>query len=214
MRRTKRWWSQPDPLQSKRKRRTKSSLKRWSCCLSHVPINPAENRIFFIVRSPGCAMTSAEPVMLHDGHIQWCHCSLAGHRALVDELKHPFLFQVQEIHEGLYALRRMVSDLENKQKTVLGVALPEDSKLCSPTGSELGTTSRTWGKGGEDCRFSSGRSLLHKLKLCGALNSLYFSVGMKKELQTLREEIKTLAGQIQRKLKGEFSLISCGVFFL
>ncbi|CAG00636.1 unnamed protein product, partial [Tetraodon nigroviridis] len=66
---------------------------------------------------------------------------------------------VQEIHEGLNALRRMVSDLENKQKTVLGVALPED--------------------------------------------------GMKRELQVLREEIKTLAGQIQRKLKGEFSHTLC-----
>uniref|UniRef100_H3CXJ6 Syntaxin 4 n=1 Tax=Tetraodon nigroviridis TaxID=99883 RepID=H3CXJ6_TETNG len=63
-----------------------------------------------------------------------------------------FFRKVQEIHEGLNALRRMVSDLENKQKTVLGVALPED--------------------------------------------------GMKRELQVLREEIKTLAGQIQRKLKG------------
>ncbi|XP_023154370.1 syntaxin-4 [Amphiprion ocellaris] len=62
-----------------------------------------------------------------------------------------FFRKVQEIHEGLQSLKRMVSDLENKQKTVLGVALPEES--------------------------------------------------MKKELQTLREEIKTLASQIQRKLK-------------
>uniref|UniRef100_UPI0037E8E12F syntaxin-4-like isoform X1 n=2 Tax=Semicossyphus pulcher TaxID=241346 RepID=UPI0037E8E12F len=62
-----------------------------------------------------------------------------------------FLKKMQEIHEGLNSLKRMVSDLENKQKTVLGVALPEES--------------------------------------------------MKKELQTLREEIKTLATQIQRKLK-------------
>lgn len=62
-----------------------------------------------------------------------------------------FLKKVQEIHEGLHNLKRMVSDLENKQKTVLGVALPEE--------------------------------------------------GMKRELQTLRDEIKTLAGQIQRKLK-------------
>uniref|UniRef100_A0A3P8S1S5 Syntaxin-4 n=1 Tax=Amphiprion percula TaxID=161767 RepID=A0A3P8S1S5_AMPPE len=62
-----------------------------------------------------------------------------------------FFKKVQEIHEGLQSLKRMVSDLENKQKTVLGVALPEES--------------------------------------------------MKKELQTLREEIKTLASQIQRKLK-------------
>ncbi|KAM7381182.1 hypothetical protein PAMA_012160 [Pampus argenteus] len=62
-----------------------------------------------------------------------------------------FFRKAQEIHEGLQNLKRMVSDLENKQKTVLGVALPEDS--------------------------------------------------MKKKLQTLREEIKTLASQIQRKLK-------------
>ncbi|KAK2820721.1 hypothetical protein Q5P01_023680 [Channa striata] len=62
-----------------------------------------------------------------------------------------FFQKVQEIHEGLQKLKKMVSDLENKQKTVLGVALPEES--------------------------------------------------MKKELQTLREEIKTLASQIQRKLK-------------
>ncbi|XP_073345877.1 syntaxin-4 [Pagrus major] len=62
-----------------------------------------------------------------------------------------FFRKVYEIHEGLNNLKRMVSDLENKQKTVLGVALPEES--------------------------------------------------MKKELQTLRDEIKTLAGQIQKKLK-------------
>ncbi|XP_039991638.1 syntaxin-4 [Xiphias gladius] len=62
-----------------------------------------------------------------------------------------FFKKVQEIHEGLQSFKRMVTDLENKQKTVLGVALPEES--------------------------------------------------MKKELQTLREEIKTLASQIQRKLK-------------
>ncbi|XP_037133849.1 syntaxin-4 [Syngnathus acus] len=62
-----------------------------------------------------------------------------------------FLKKVQEIHEGLFSLKRMVCDLENKQKTVLGVALPEE--------------------------------------------------GMKKELQTLRDEIKTLASQVQKKLK-------------
>ncbi|XP_074476458.1 syntaxin-4 [Sebastes fasciatus] len=62
-----------------------------------------------------------------------------------------FFKKVQEIHEGLQSLKRMVSNLENKQKTVLGVALPEES--------------------------------------------------MKKELQTHREEIKTVATQIQRKLK-------------
>ncbi|KAM4524692.1 syntaxin-4 [Odontesthes bonariensis] len=62
-----------------------------------------------------------------------------------------FFKKVQEIHEGMHNLKRMVSDLENKQKTVLGVALPEES--------------------------------------------------MKKELQTLREEIKVLASQIQKKLK-------------
>lgn len=62
-----------------------------------------------------------------------------------------FFKKVQEIHEGLNSLKRMVSNLENKQKALLADALPGDS--------------------------------------------------MKKELQTLREEIKTLAGQIQRKLK-------------
>ncbi|XP_068439844.1 syntaxin-4 [Clinocottus analis] len=62
-----------------------------------------------------------------------------------------FFKKVKEIHEGLQNLKSMVSNLENKQKTVLGVALPEES--------------------------------------------------MKKELQTLRDEIKTLATQIQRKLK-------------
>lgn len=39
--------------------------------------------------------------------------------------------QVKEIHEGLHSLRRMVSELENKQKTVLGVALPEESECFS-----------------------------------------------------------------------------------
>ncbi|XP_034050008.1 syntaxin-4 isoform X1 [Thalassophryne amazonica] len=62
-----------------------------------------------------------------------------------------FFKKVHEIHEGLQSLKKMVSDLENKQKTVLGVALPEES--------------------------------------------------MKKELQTLRDEIKTVASQIHRKLK-------------
>ncbi|XP_005725830.1 syntaxin-4 [Pundamilia nyererei] len=62
-----------------------------------------------------------------------------------------FFRKTQEIHQGLQQLKRMVSDLENKQKTVLGEALPKED--------------------------------------------------MKKELQTLRDEIKTLAGQIQRKLK-------------
>lgn len=68
-----------------------------------------------------------------------------------DKESEAFFKKAQEIHEGLQSLKRMVSDLENKQKTVLGVALPEES--------------------------------------------------MKKELQTLRDEIKTMAGQIQRKLK-------------
>ncbi|KAL3051837.1 hypothetical protein OYC64_001961 [Pagothenia borchgrevinki] len=62
-----------------------------------------------------------------------------------------FFKKVQEIQEGLNRLKRMVSDLEKKQKALLTDALPGDS--------------------------------------------------MKKDLQTLREEIKTLAGQIQRKLK-------------
>ncbi|XP_034426736.1 syntaxin-4 isoform X1 [Hippoglossus hippoglossus] len=62
-----------------------------------------------------------------------------------------FFKKVQEIHEGLQSLRRIVSELENKQKTVLGEALPMES--------------------------------------------------MKKELQTLRDEFKTQASQIQKKLK-------------
>ncbi|KAM4715537.1 syntaxin-4 isoform 1-T1 [Anableps anableps] len=68
-----------------------------------------------------------------------------------DKENDAFFKKVQDIHEVLHTLKRMVAELENKQKTVLGVALPEES--------------------------------------------------MKKELQTLRDEIKTLAGQVQRKLK-------------
>lgn len=44
--------------------------------------------------------------------------------------------QAQEIHEGLQNLKRMVSNLENKQKTVLGVALPEESE-CVHLGPDL-----------------------------------------------------------------------------
>lgn len=62
-----------------------------------------------------------------------------------------FFKKVQVIHVDLTRLREMVSDLEKKQKTVLGVALPEES--------------------------------------------------MKKELQTIREQIKTTAGHIQKNLK-------------
>ncbi|XP_026172131.1 syntaxin-4 isoform X2 [Mastacembelus armatus] len=62
-----------------------------------------------------------------------------------------FFKRVKEIHEGLHSLKKMVSDLENKQKTVLGVPLPEES--------------------------------------------------MKKELQTIREDIKKVATDIQKKLK-------------
>ncbi|CAL1600056.1 unnamed protein product [Knipowitschia caucasica] len=68
-----------------------------------------------------------------------------------DKESEAFFKKAQEIHEGLQSLKRKVYDLENKQKTVLGVPLPEDS--------------------------------------------------MKKELQVLRDEIKTMAGQIQKKLK-------------
>ncbi|XP_048842750.1 syntaxin-4 [Brienomyrus brachyistius] len=67
------------------------------------------------------------------------------------EDKELFFQRVREIQEGLESLKKKVSDLENKQKTVLGVALPED--------------------------------------------------GMKKELQTIRDEIKTTASHIQKKLK-------------
>ncbi|XP_064177535.1 syntaxin-4 isoform X7 [Anguilla rostrata] len=61
------------------------------------------------------------------------------------------LGKVQEILEGMESLKRKVSDLENKQKMVLGVPLPDE--------------------------------------------------GMKKDLQMLRDEIKTIAGQIQKNLK-------------
>uniref|UniRef100_A0A1A8EZ69 Syntaxin 4 n=1 Tax=Nothobranchius korthausae TaxID=1143690 RepID=A0A1A8EZ69_9TELE len=76
----------------------------------------------------------------------------SGTSSLKEEKENDAFFKkVQEIHDGLQSLKKMVSDLESKQKTVLGVALPEES--------------------------------------------------MKKELQTLRDEIKTLASQIQKKLK-------------
>ncbi|KAL4659858.1 syntaxin-4-like isoform X2 [Arapaima gigas] len=42
------------------------------------------------------------------------------------EDKEAFFQRVRDIQEGLKTLRWKVSDLENKQKTVLGVALPED----------------------------------------------------------------------------------------
>ncbi|KAA8581239.1 hypothetical protein FQN60_002820 [Etheostoma spectabile] len=47
------------------------------------------------------------------------------------------LGNVQEIHEGLQSLKKMVSNLENKQRTVLGVALPEESKLVVRSRSEF-----------------------------------------------------------------------------
>ncbi|KAG5262598.1 hypothetical protein AALO_G00276800 [Alosa alosa] len=62
-----------------------------------------------------------------------------------------FFKKVQEVREGLEALKKKVSELETKQKTILGVALPEDS--------------------------------------------------MKKELQLLRDEIKTKAGHIHKNIK-------------
>ncbi|XP_066579345.1 syntaxin-4 isoform X2 [Amia ocellicauda] len=62
-----------------------------------------------------------------------------------------FFQRVREIREGLVNLTSKVNDLEIKQKTVLGVALPEES--------------------------------------------------MKRELQTLRDQIKVTANQIQKKLK-------------
>lgn len=122
------------------------------------------------------------------------------HSTGINLLKFLFLFQVHEIHEGLNTLKRMVSDLENKQKTVLGVALPEDGKSRLPTILDFYSNSRTCLRGGQE---QSTKSFLT------VPNMLLFSVVMKKELQTLREEIKTLAGQIQRKLKSESSLTSC-----
>ncbi|XP_062331208.1 syntaxin-4 [Osmerus eperlanus] len=62
-----------------------------------------------------------------------------------------FFKKVKEIRVGLESLKKTVSDLENKQKTVLSMPQPEE--------------------------------------------------GMKRDLQTLREEIKTLACQIQKRLK-------------
>ncbi|XP_017339522.1 syntaxin-4 [Ictalurus punctatus] len=62
-----------------------------------------------------------------------------------------FFRKVHEIREGLESLKKKVSELENKQKSVLSEALPKES--------------------------------------------------MKKELQTIRDEIKVLATQIQKKLK-------------
>ncbi|XP_056325991.1 syntaxin-4-like [Danio aesculapii] len=75
----------------------------------------------------------------------------SGTSANEEKENEAFFKKVQEIREGLETLKRKVSELENKQKTVLGVALPEDS--------------------------------------------------MKKELQSLREDIKGMASQIQKKLK-------------
>ncbi|XP_023848636.1 syntaxin-4 [Salvelinus sp. IW2-2015] len=73
-----------------------------------------------------------------------------GISTVKEEKNDAFFKKVQEIRGVMEMLKKVVSDLENKQKTVLGVALPED--------------------------------------------------GMKRELQTLREEIKTMAMQIQKKL--------------
>lgn len=75
----------------------------------------------------------------------------SGSSANEEKENEAFFKKVQEIREGLETIKKRVSELENKQKTVLGVALPEDS--------------------------------------------------MKKELQSLREDIKGMASQIQRKLK-------------
>ncbi|XP_051530795.1 syntaxin-4-like isoform X2 [Myxocyprinus asiaticus] len=75
----------------------------------------------------------------------------SGNSAKEEKENETFFKKVQEIREGLVTLKKKVSELENKQKTVLGVALPEDS--------------------------------------------------MKKELQSLREDIKSMAYQIQKKLK-------------
>lgn len=44
-----------------------------------------------------------------------------------DKENEVFFKKVQEIREGLETLKKKVSELENKQKTVLGVALPEES---------------------------------------------------------------------------------------
>lgn len=105
--------------------------------------------------------------------------------------------QVQEIHEGLHNLRRMVSELENKQKTVLGVALPEESECVQ----SLTVTRQS--QIIENVSLDRWCSLSLDVRVL--IRCFPLGLGMKKELQTLREEIKTLAGQIQRKLKSEYS---------
>ncbi|KTF74242.1 hypothetical protein cypCar_00047400 [Cyprinus carpio] len=83
----------------------------------------------------------------------------SGSSANEEKENEAFFKKVQEIREGLETIKKKMSELENKQKTVLGVALPEESELLS------------------------------------------LALGMKKELQSLREDIKVMASQIQRKLK-------------
>lgn len=100
----------------------------------------------------------------------------------------------------------MVSDLENKQKTVLGVALPEESECLTPSEQKMSLSdwiqSIKYTRDQTKTAFAASRiRFIHAawwvlLRLC-------IIAGMKKELQTLREEIKTLASQIQRKLKSE-----------
>ncbi|KTG25177.1 hypothetical protein cypCar_00006058 [Cyprinus carpio] len=52
----------------------------------------------------------------------------SGSSANEEKENEGFFKKVQEIREGLETIKRKVSELENKQKTVLGVALPEESE--------------------------------------------------------------------------------------
>ncbi|KAL1264339.1 hypothetical protein QQF64_004694 [Cirrhinus molitorella] len=51
----------------------------------------------------------------------------SGSSANEEKENEAFFKKVQDIREGLETIKRKVSELENKQKTVLGVALPEES---------------------------------------------------------------------------------------
>ncbi|XP_049320871.1 syntaxin-4 isoform X2 [Astyanax mexicanus] len=50
-----------------------------------------------------------------------------GNSGKEDKDNEAFFRKVQEIREGLETLKKKVAELENKQKTVLGVALPDDN---------------------------------------------------------------------------------------
>lgn len=64
---------------------------------------------------------------------------------------------------------------------------------------------KIWAESKDGCKGGRvGRQTNTNVRPLFAENDSLLGSGMKKELQTLREEIKTLASQIQRKLKSEF----------